>query len=85
MCKKQKGLHNRIDFCMKPLIEWLKYNNYNTVASCCGHGKYQMTVIIDLKDGGMIELFTDTFIPRKRNFYKKDKQGFYFIPEVEKK
>lgn len=30
------------------------------------------------------EIFSGTVIPRKKRFYKKDKHGIYFIPEVVK-
>lgn len=36
MCKKTKGIHNRIDPCLKPLLKWLKSYDYEVVASCCG-------------------------------------------------
>ena len=29
-----------------------------------------------------LELLTYTPIPRKKKFYKKDKQGYYYIPET---
>jgi len=28
------------------------------------------------------ELISGKEIPRKRNFYKKDKEGYYYIPET---
>jgi len=28
------------------------------------------------------DLISNNIIPRKRKFYKKDKQGYYYIPEV---
>lgn len=83
MCKKQKGLHNRIDPCMKPLIKWLKMKGFQTVASCCGHSKYPMTVVVkSITCERYYELFSGKNIPRKRKFYVKDKQGYYSIPEV---
>jgi len=88
MCKKTKyhGTSNtRIDKCMKPLIQWLKSCDYDTVACCCGHDKYPMTVIVKEMRTGIPkywELFSDTHIPRNRKFYKKDKQGYYYIPEI---
>ena len=92
MCKKLKGLHNRIDKCMKILIEnlkvFLKNTDFKIVACCCGHKKYDMTIILEMPDilfkskKKYIDIVHNKIIPRKRNFYKKDKQGFYFIPEV---
>lgn len=92
MCKKTNyhGTSNtRIDKCMRPLVKWLKEESYyNTVASCCGHGKYPITVVTKYYNNDKdifeyVELFSDTIIPRTRNFYKKDKAGYYFIPEVD--
>ena len=84
MCKKLKGIHNRIDKCMKPLIAFLKREGYDTRGCCCGHGKYPMTVLAThpLLKGQGVELLSGTLIQRKRIFYKRDKQGYYFIPEV---
>ena len=46
MCKFVNNTkHNRVDKCMRPLIKWLNFHNYKTVASCCGHEKYSMTII----------------------------------------
>lgn len=85
MCKKLKGIHNRIDKCMVNLIEFINEhtNLFETVACCCGHGKYNMTILMkDLDTGNIFDLVSKIDIPRKRNFYKKDKEGYYFIPEV---
>lgn len=84
MCKKQKGLHNRIDKCMKNFINNINLmlpSNKKIVGCCCGHFKYPMTIIIKYRDRHL-DLVSDTFIPRSRKFYKKDKQGYYYIPEV---
>ena len=85
MCKfNPKNDSRRIDPCMKPLIKFLK-DDYKVVACCCGHSKYPMTIIVrSFLDGEYFELLTDTEISRKKKFYKKDKQGYYFIPEVMK-
>lgn len=82
MCYKQKGLHNRIDPCIKNGVWILKKRfKINCIASCCGHFKYSPTIVI--KDIlGIYELFSGVDIPRTRKFYKKDKQGYYYIPEV---
>jgi hypothetical protein len=85
MCKKTKGLHNRIDKCIKPLIRRLNTMDINTYACCCGHGKYPMTIICKTEKGNFYEFTTLTWILRKRKFYVKDKQGYYFIPECQRK
>lgn len=88
MCelKKYHGTSNtQIDKCMKPLIKWLnRYEQYVIRACCCGHGKYPMTIIVTNLRFKHWELLSDTLIPRERRFYKKDKQGYYYIPEVSK-
>lgn len=89
MCKfNPKNDSRRIDPCMKDFIEWLG-NKHRTVACCCGHGKYPMTVIVKEivkngleKDVLYLEIISGTTIPRTKRFYKKDKQGIYYIPEV---
>ena len=86
MCKKLKGIHNRIDKCMKNFIKFLKNAcDVKVVACCCGHGKYPMTIVAKFNNDiqPYVEIVSGISIPRKRNFYKKDKQGYYFIPEVE--
>jgi len=86
MCKKCNKKHtntNKEDICMSSVC-WLINNKtgYKTLASCCGHGKYPITVIVSDGRGRILEWFSQIEIPRKRNFYKKDKQGVFFIPEV---
>ena len=95
MCElnpKNKG--RRIDSCMIKLCQSLSYHldkNLEIVACCCGHGKYPMSLIIKHKinnrlfDMGIVyplEIFSRTLIKRKKRFYKRDKQGYYYIPEV---
>jgi len=88
MCKKTSyhGTSNtQIDSCIRPLIRFLKDRDYDTVASCCGHGKYPVTVVVKQTHNGkeiFIEAFTQTKIPRNRRFYRKDEAGFYYIPEA---
>jgi len=89
MCKfDPKNDSRRIDPCMKIFIENLNFilkPNIKIVASCCGHKKYPMTIIIDNQDSDgkqVIDLVSRTVIPRTKKFYRKDKQGHYFIPEI---
>jgi len=96
MCKKLKGVHNRIDKCMKHIIDILEEYGIKTLACCCGHSKYKMTIVISYPIKGKklvknkfvetktplnFELISGEYLPRKRKFYKKDKGGFYYIPE----
>jgi len=71
----------RVDSCMKNLIEIMRMKGIETLACCCGHDKYPMTIVI--RRYGMIEeLISGRYIPRKKRFYLKDKKGYYYIPEV---
>lgn len=86
MCKSS-GLR-RMDKCMKEFLHNLNfYLSYGleTISSCCGHGKYPMTILIKVGSTGVFEMCSGTWIPRKRKFYKKDSKGFYYIPEVQAK
>ena len=88
MCQKNKGLHNKIDKCMKPLINWFNEQDYFTIASCCGHSVYPMTIVVKFMVNGKpryLEILSGIEIKRTRNFYKRDKEGYYFIPECVKK
>ncbi len=84
MCKFNPKNDSRfIDPCMVALIEYFKKDKYiKTLGSCCGHGKYPMTLIVKNNHGNIYELISSKNIPRKKQFYKKDKQGYYYIPET---
>jgi len=88
MCEKQKGLHNRIDKCMINFIKNLELilpSNIKIKACCCGHFRYPMTIVVEYDNGfKYFDLVSSRTIPRKRNFYVKDKKGYYFISEVSK-
>lgn len=90
MCKKTnyKIPNPRIDKCMRNLIQHIntmlpKYQKI--VSCCCGHGKYPMTILIKYSNGIIVDIVSGVQIERKRKFYKRDKQGYYYIPEVIKK
>ena len=80
------GSEIEVDKCMAQTINMLKKEGqkkgFKTKACCCGHGKYPKTVVVDIGNGHHIEWFTGVEIPRKRNFYRKDEEGLYFIPET---
>jgi hypothetical protein len=82
MCKWIKSGFNRIDPCMRKTITDLHNLGITTLASCCGHGKYQKTIVIKTC-GVNMEYYTRIVIPRKTRFYKRDKDGMFYIPEVE--
>ena len=96
MCKWNKWGDTRIDPCMRKLIKFLNIK-HKTILSCCGHGKYKPSVIIkeygEIKGKREIyfkEIFSGKILKIKKNpldkdpkkFYKRDKQGFYYIPEL---
>jgi len=91
MCKvtKYKTCNTRIDKCIKQFIENLTIalkDDTKILACCCGHGKYAMTIIVKKKYKHMpsenYDLVSGVFIPRKKKFYKRDKQGYYYVPET---
>ena len=67
-----------------------KIKHLKIVACCCGHQKYPITILVKNNsmpnskvNGNMIYDFcTGIEIPRVKKFYKRDKQGYYYIPEV---
>lgn len=73
----------RIDKCMQPLISYLKKEIHEEIkACCCGHGKYEKTIVVKNGEETFWELFSGKIIPRKRRFYKRDNEGYYYIPEL---
>jgi hypothetical protein len=74
-----------VDTCMKNIIDMLQRHGVTTLACCCGHNKYPMTIVIKNIYYGPLEMFSTRVIPRKKRFYIKDKQGYYYIPETVKK
>lgn len=64
---------------------------FRTIMCCCGHGKYPPSLIITNPcpsefckiQEKPFEIFSN-YIFRKgqKRFYKKDKQGYYYLPEV---
>jgi hypothetical protein len=86
MCKfDPKNDSRKIDPCMRNFINFLKVScDLKIVACCCGHSKYPMTIVARFNNEThpYVEIVSGISIPRKRKFYKKDKQGMYYIPEV---
>ena len=90
MCEKPHNSRN-LDKCLIPLLETINsLGPYKTILSCCGHGKYSPTIIVRAKGSCHIfEWFSKIELPyyykngkvRKR-YYVKDKEGYYFIPEL---
>jgi len=88
MCKFNPKNDSRfMDPCMKDyigMINRILKPRYETKSCCCGHGKYPKTIVIGLKRKGVncFELFTGKLITRNKRFYKKDKEGYYYLPEI---
>lgn len=89
MCKFNPKNDSRIiDPCMKELVENIDLfsNNIYVVACCCGHGKYPQSIVVKFKQSSSSDYAYDfvsgKYIPRKKRFYKKDKEGVYYIPET---
>ena len=72
----------RVDPCIGPIIRWLNDMGFETLACCCGHGKYHPTIIVQRGDQ-VVELLSGRILKRTRNFYKRDSDGIYHVPEVE--
>ncbi|KKK75097.1 hypothetical protein LCGC14_2877150 [marine sediment metagenome] len=90
MCEKLKYCNRNIDSCLIKEIEILNQSGFKTILSCCGHGKYDATVLVRDELNLVYELYTETYLraydPKKRKqynrYYRKDKEGFYYIPEL---
>lgn len=87
MCKfNPKSGDTRIDPCMRKLIEELNFildMDHKIIASCCGHGKYSMTIVVGTMGNQTgREIVHGIHINRKKKFYKRDSKGYYYIPEV---
>ena len=83
MCKKKqlKYCPSRIDECMH-WVGRLNNERLKVLACCCGHGVYPMTIVVRNHLGHTWDLVSNMMIRRKRKFYKRDKNGYYYIPEV---
>ncbi|MEK6879856.1 MAG: hypothetical protein AABY22_09630 [Nanoarchaeota archaeon] len=84
MCEFNSRNNGRyIDSCMKTQIKQLNKKGITTLACCCGHNKYPKTIVIKHNLNSMpYEIYTKEYLLRKKRFYRKDKQGYYYIPEV---
>ncbi len=79
MCKlNKKNDSRRIDPCLKELIINLNVTGIRTVACCCGHGKYPISIIVE----GGYDMYSSKYLKNKKKFYKKDRQGYYYLSEV---
>lgn len=58
------------------IIEDLDNLGVKTIACCTGHGEYKPTIFVETEKG-VVDICSGKFVDRKRNFYTKDKKGFY--------
>jgi len=74
----------RVDACLRNAMVTMYQHGIETVASCCGHGRYPITIVCRMKGrrDRYFELFSGKSILRVRNFYRMDSDGFYYIPET---
>lgn len=71
-----------IDPCLKREIDVMERAGFRILACCCGHGRYPQTIVIRWRFGKILEYEHGVVIPRKRRFYRRDSDGFYYIPEI---
>jgi hypothetical protein len=91
MCEKKPYCSRSIDPCLQEVIDTInKDPNLTTLSSCCGHTKYEATIVVLHKPTNIAyEHFSGVYLgPGKRpmnRYYKKDgkaKRDHYYIPEV---
>lgn len=95
MCNK--GNSKEIDECLKEELEQINTgypiqggNKFTTLLSCCGHGRYPKTIIvINNISGCVFDWISGAILPEKykngkkrKRYYTKDKEGFFFLPEA---
>lgn len=86
LCKPRRNSklkYAKVDACIAPLVAALNVFGIETMGACCGHGKYNPSIIIQGK-GKKFDLFSGKTILRKSRFYRKNSKGYYYIPECVK-
>ena len=84
MCEWNKYGDTRIDPCLRNLVTHLKQLGIETLACCCGHGKYDLTIIVRM-NYLVFDLCSNKRMIREKRFYKRDDKGHYYIPELQSK
>jgi hypothetical protein len=90
MCEKLKYCATKIDPCLVDEIKSLNELGFKTISSCCGHGKYNATVLVRTPENLVYEIYSDLYLtaynPKKKKrdnrYYKKDSEGIYHIPDL---
>lgn len=92
MCQKLHYCARKIDPCLTARVKEINDDpNLRTLSCCCGHGKYDPTIVVLHKACRIAyEYFTGTYLgphPRPMNrYYKKDgkkKSDHYYLPELQ--
>ena len=90
MCVKLPYCSRKIDPCIQELVHRINTTwkgIFETVSSCCGHGKYPTTVVVrNVLSGYYFEWFSKVRVvpkgKKKLMIYKKDgprKRDYYFL------
>lgn len=85
VCELENKKRFRVDGCIRKMIQELNSYGIITVGSCCGHNRYLLSIVCksaNIDGDYYYELITGVKIPRTRNFYVKDRFGYYYIPEA---
>ena len=90
MCKWNKHGDTRIDPCMRKIVKFINQEtSYQTIMCCCGHKKEipSSLIVIDKRVAEFcnrpFDIFSGfQFKHNQKRFYKRDKKGFYYIPEI---
>jgi hypothetical protein len=78
-----RGKIVRVDKCLSNIITFINDKTpFKTLGSCCGHLRYPLTIVVRSPNGEIFEFISQKTIPRKKRFYIKGKDGYYFIPET---
>lgn len=95
MCRKRNSVEAqvrghilRLDPCIRERIVIMNNEGLETVGSCCGHGVYPRSILVRTTSGKVFAFIgrrRPILISRTRNFYRMDKNGFYYIPEAKQR
>jgi hypothetical protein len=83
MCNWTKSGNTRVDPCMREVVNNLRSTGAKPQGSCCGHGKYKRTIIMRTTDHRNVDYYSGIEVPRKKRFYVRDKEGIFYIPEID--
>ena len=90
ICEKKPYCNNRIDECIREEVAEINSKvKFRTIMSCCGYDKYSKTIIVqNIHSGAVFEWFSGIGLTGSKRsdsrapYYKKDPEGYYFIPEL---